>query len=131
MQLHLEGDNGTTLDLRANLGASPGTRLLTLVTSLTPKPLLRTSLGETISNLSFGLLMDANGLKVAGKTETHEPCRVEADSLRTVISASATLNGEDLGDICPPNRMIGFGDAKVPNEPFVTFGDLYLRPPSE
>lgn len=131
MEVHLDGADGTTLDLRADLGASTGTRVLTAITALTPTPMLRTSLGGAISNLSLGLLLDTNGLKVVGHTETHEPYRVEADSLRTVTGATATLDGEDLGDLCPPDRPLGFGDARVPNEPFVTFGDLYLRPPPE
>lgn len=131
MELHLEGNDGTRLHLRADLGTSAGTRLLTAITSLTPTPMLRTSLGEAISNLSFGLLIAANGLKVVGRTDTHEPYRVEADSLRTVTGASATLNGEDLGDVCSPDRPLGFGDARVPNVPLFAFGDLYLRPPSE
>lgn len=131
LEVHLEGNDGTTLDLRADLGASTGTWVLTSVTSLTPKSVLRTSLGGAISNLSLGLLIDANGLKVVGRTDTHEPYRVEADSLRTVTGASATLNSEDLGDVCSPDRPLGFGDARVPNDPFFTFGDLYLRPPPE
>ena len=129
VEVHLEAEDGTTLDLRADLGASTGTRLLTSITSLTPQPILRTSIGEAISNLTFGLLMDSNGLKVAGKTETREPYRVEADSLRVVTSASANLNEADLGAVQPPTRSIEFGDAIVPNEPFFAFGDLYLRPP--
>lgn len=131
MELHLEGNDGTTLDLRAELGASTGTQLLTSVTSLTPTPMLRTSLGGAISNLFFGFLIDSNGLKVVGRTDTNEPYRVEADSLRTVTGASATLNSKDLGDVCPPDRPLGFGDARVPKEPLFTFGDLYLRPPTE
>lgn len=76
-------------------------------------------------------MIESNGLKIAGTTETQEPYRVEADSLRMVTSATATLNDEDLGEVGPPNRPIEFGDHKVPNEPFVTFGDIYLRPPTE
>ena len=131
VEMHLEAEDGTTLDLRADLGASTGTRLLTAITSLTPQPVLRTSIGGAISNLTFDLLMDSNGLKVVGKTDTREPYRVEADSLRVITSAAATLNDEDLGAVQPPTRSIEFGDAIVPNEPFFVFGDLYLRPPPE
>ena len=131
VEVHLEAEDGTTLDLRADLGASTGTRLLTTITSLTPQPILRTSVGEAISNLTFGLLMDSNGLKVAGKTDTREPYRVEADSLHVVTNASANLNEEDLGAVQPPTRSIEFGDVIVPDEPFFAFGDLYLRPPAE
>ena len=129
VEMHLEGDEETTLEVRADLGTSTGTHLLTAITSLTPQPILRTSIGGAISNLTFDLLMDANGLKVVGETDTREPYRVEADALRVVTSAAATLNGEDLGAVQPPTRSIEFGDAIVPDEPFFVFGDLYLRPP--
>lgn len=129
LRVRLDAADGTTLDLRADLGDSVGTRLLSWVTSLTPTPVLRTSVGKVVSNVCFGALIDANGLKVAGVTDTQEPYRVEADALRTVTDVSATLDGEDLGEPCPPERPIEFGDAKVPNEPFVAFGDLHLRPP--
>lgn len=129
--LHLDADDDTTLDLEATLKPSTGTRLLQVVSTLTPTPLLRRSLGESISNYLFGLLMDANGLKVAGRTDKQEPYRVEAETLRVVTNASAVLNEEDLGELQPPGRSIGVGDAIVPNEAFVSFGDLFLRPPSE
>ena len=104
MEVSFGENDGTTLGLRADLGASTGTRLLPVVASLTPKPILRTSLGGTIANLSHRLLIDSNGSKVVGRTDRHEPYRVEADFLRMVASASATLNGDDLGDVCPPDR---------------------------
>ena len=131
VEIQVDGDDETELEVRAELGASTGTRLLTTITSLTPQRILRTSIGEAISNLTFGLLMDSNGLKVAGATETGQPYRVEADSLRMVKAGSATLNGEELGGICPPPRSIKFGDAIAPNDPFFAFGKLFLQPPVE
>lgn len=131
IDLHLDGEDGTMLDLRAELGSSAGTSLLNAITSLTPQSVLRTSIGETISNLSITGVMDVNGLKVAGITDTQEPYRVEADRMRAVQTASATLNDENLGEFSPPDRPIEFGDAKTPDDSFVSFGDLYLRPPSE
>lgn len=129
VECHLEGEDGTTLDFRSELGSSTGTSLLNTMTSLTPQPILRTGFGETISNLSLAQLMDVNGLKVAGITDTEEPYRVESDRLRIVTSATAAINGEDLGEITPPNRPIEFGDAITPDEPFFAFGNLFLRPP--
>lgn len=131
VDLQVEGEDGTTLDFEAELGSSPGTRLLNLITSLTPQPILRTRIGERVSNLSLRLLMDVNGLKVAGITDTYEPYRVEADSMRVVRRASATLDGTNLGPLQPPVQRLDFGDAKVPDEPFFVFGDLFLRPPQE
>lgn len=127
----LEGEDGMTLDLTVDLGSTTATRLLNTITDLTPQSILRTSIGQTVSTLSFNQLLDANGMKIAGETETQEPYRVEADSLRVVTNAAATLDGEDLGAVQPPDRLIAFGDAKVPDIPFFSFGDLYLRPPPE
>lgn len=129
--LHLDGDDGTVLDMRADLGTSPNIRLLNTITSLTPQSILRTSIGQTVSTLTLGSLIDSNGLKIAGVTETQEPYRVEAKSIRRVTSATATLNDEDLGQTGPPDRLIEFGDHKVPNDPLVTFGAIYLPPPTE
>lgn len=131
MECSLEGEDGTSVELQLNLGSNIGTRVLNAMTTLTPKKILRTSVGEKISNLTFSLLMDTNGLKVVGITDTHEPYRVESDSIRVVKDGSAQVNGEDCGEVCPPTRSVEWGDAIVPNDPFVSFGELWLRPPSE
>jgi hypothetical protein len=127
----MSAEDDTTLSIQATLSSSTGTSLLNAITTVTPQPVLRTSIGESISNLSFDLLMDANGLKVAGVTDRREPYRVEAETLRVITDASATLNDEDLGPVSPPDRRIAFGDAIVPNEPFVSFGELFLPYASE
>lgn len=131
MECSLEGEDGTTIELQFELGSTIGTQFLNGITSLTPKGILRTSLGENVSNLTFDLLVDTNGLKVAGTTDTNEPYRVESDSIRLVSDGSAQVNGTDCGEITPPDRPVEFGDARVPNDPIVSFGELWLRPPSE
>jgi hypothetical protein len=131
LEIHVDGDDGTTLELRAELGSSPATRLLTAISTLTPNAVLRTSVGQTMSNLSLASVMDVNGLKTAGTTETQEPYRFEADRIRAVTTASATLNGDDLGKLGPPGRPIEFGDAKTPDDPFFAVADVFLRPPDE
>lgn len=127
----LTGEDGTTLELDVDLGSTTATRLLNMITALTPQFLLRTAIGRAVSTLSFNQLLDANGMQIAGETETQEPYRVEPTVLRAVTGATATLNGNDLGAVQPPDRLISFGDAKVMDEPIFSFGDLYLRPPSE
>lgn len=121
----------TTLQLRADLGSSTGTRVLNAISALTPRAVLRTSIGQRLSNLSLKTVMDSNGLKIVGITESQEPYRFEADPLWAVRDASATVNGEDLGECWPPDRPIDFGDAKTPDEPFVAASDVHLRPPPE
>ena len=131
MAVSVDGDDGTTIELQVDLAPSTGTRLLGAITALTPTAVLRSGIGERISNRTFSLLMDVNDLKVAGTTDTGEPYRVEPDALRVATDASATLNGDDLGELTPPNRPIEFGDAVAPNTPLVSFGDSCLRPPAE
>lgn len=131
VEVHVDGDDDTTLKFRAELGPSPATRLLNAISTLTPSSVLRTSVGQTISNLSLASLMNVNGLKVAGSTETQEPYRFEADRIQVVETASATLNGDDLGAFRPPDRQIEFGDVKTPDDPFFADADVYLRPPNE
>lgn len=128
--VHLDGEDGTVLELRSDLGVSPGVRVLNAITALTPRPVVRTSIGQTISTLALGQLIESNGLKIAGVTETQEPYRVEPDSIRLVTHATATLDNEDLGAVGPPDRPIEFGDHTVPNDPLMTFGAIYLRPPT-
>lgn len=131
VELRLDGEDDTSLELRVELGSSPATRFLNTVSALTPSPVLRTSIGQAISNLSLASVMDVNGLKVAGTTETGEPYRFEADRMRVVETASAALNGTELGEFGPPDRPIEFGDVKTPDDPFFAVADVYLRPPDE
>lgn len=131
MECSLEGEDGTSVELQLELGSTMGTRFLNGITSLTPKKILRTSFGGNISNLTFNLLIDTNGLKVVGITDTGEPYRVESDSIRLVTDGSGQVNGSDCGTVSPPSRPIEFGDAIVPDDPIVSFGELWLRPPSE
>lgn len=130
VELHLDGEDGTTVGLRARLGASTGSRLLNALITLAPRPLLRTSIGAVLSNVGLSSVMDANGLKAVGRTETAEPYRFEADWIRAVETAEATVNDEDLGDPRAPGRPIEFGDVRAPNDPFFAGGDLFLRPPA-
>jgi hypothetical protein len=129
--VHLDGEDGTTVTLRADLGVTTGMQLLNTLASLTPGPILRTSIGQTVINRTFAQFIDTNGLKIAGSTETGEPYRAEADTLRAVTSVSATVNEDDLGRLTPPDRQIKFGDHVIPNEPIFVFGTLYLRTPPE
>ena len=79
----------------------------------------------------LNLLLPANGLRIAGVTETGRSYRNEPDRLTVGTEASATLDGEGLGGLSEPDRPIAFGDLHVPDLPIVTFGDLYLeRPPA-
>lgn len=125
----MDGDDGTEAEFRASLGRTIGTRALDLTTTVTPKFVLRSRLGAAISTASFNLVLDANGVKIAGVTDTGARYRVESDRLATVTAASATVDGTDLGDPTPADRPVHFGDAKVPDEPYVVFGDLNLEHP--
>lgn len=131
VKLQVSGEDNTTLELRIELGTSPATRLLNSISAVTPSTVLRTSIGQTISNLSLASVMDVNGLKIAGTTETQEPYRFEAERIQAIEGVSAVLNGEDLGGLSTPDRPIDFGDIKTPDDPFLAVADVFLRPPNE
>lgn len=129
VDVRVAADDGTAIDVSADLGDSIATRLLTRLSGVTPSRLLKTAVGSWISNLSFQGLLETNGLQIAGQTETGEPYRVEADTLRTVESATATLDGDDLGALRIPYRRVAFGDHVIPDDALLVAGDLYLPPP--
>lgn len=122
-----EGDDGTVLELDVSLGRTRGTRLLNGMLAATPRLLLRSRVGTAISTLSVNLLVDANGTRVAGRTETGRRFRTDASRVRSVTNASATLNGTDLGRLVRPSRPIEFGDAKTTGEPLFVSCELYLE----
>jgi hypothetical protein len=128
IDIHLEGSDGTTLELHTELGDTPATRLLTFVSRLTPSWLLRTAFGRRITNSGFQRLIASNGLQIVGQTETGEPFRVEADTIRSVEAATAELDGDDLGGLRTPYRRIAFGDHVIPDDTLLVSGALYLRP---
>lgn len=123
----LEGNDGTELDLELSLGQTLGTRILNTVISLTPQPLLRSRFGAAVSTFSLNLLLDGNGMKVAGRTETGRRYRLDAERLLSVTDASATLNATDLGAHRAPTQPIEFGDAKTTADAVYIPGELYLE----
>lgn len=129
LTVDIDAEDGTTCTIRADLGVPRKIRLLNAMMTRTPRPIVRTAIGQRLITLSFRQLIETNGLKIAGKTETREPYRVESERMRAVRSVDAMLDGEDLGDVAPPDRLIEFGDHRVPDEPLIVFGDMYLRPP--
>lgn len=124
------GDDGAVLDLRLALGLTTGTRLLNAMLAVTPRPLLGSRVGAALATYSLNRLLDANGLKVAGRTETGRRYRLDAARLLTVATADATLDGRDLGERVPPTRPIAFGDARTTADALYIRGDLSLERPT-
>lgn len=127
LHVGMKATDGTTLDLRVSLGSSLGTSILNAVLRITPRALMRTSPMVAISEISLNLLLGLGGLKIAGRTEKDKAYLNEADRLAVVKEASARLNDEDLGKLARPSKPILFGDAKVPNRAFFSFGTLNLE----
>lgn len=127
VRVSMTGDDGTELDLKLSLGQSVGTRALNAIIALTPEFFARSAFGTTISTLALNLLLDVNGMKVAGRTETGRRYRLDADRLQTISDATSTLDGSDLGELTPPGRSIGFGDAKTTDDALCLSGDLFLE----
>ena len=106
-------------------------RALSAMLNATPKQIARSQLGAAIGTATLNLLLPANGLRVAGVTETGRRYRNEPRQITVGTDASVTLDTEDLGDLTAPRRPIAFGDLHVPDRPVVTFGDLWLEYPAE
>lgn len=123
----MEGADETSLELTASVGQTLGTRVLNAVIAATPGSILRSRFGTRVSTLSVNLLLDANGLKVAGRTETDRRYRLDADRTSVVRDATATLNGTDLGPLQPPGRPVEFGDAKTTADALYIPGTLHLE----
>ena len=122
------GTDETKIDLRVNLGSTLGTAILNATIRMTPSALARTRLMSAISTTSLNLLVTRGGPKVAGRTETDRAYLVEPRKLAIVKAASATINGDDLGELVRPPRPIVFGgDVVIPNRSFFSFGTLNLE----
>ena len=65
-----------------------------------------------ISNFLVNLFVSKGGSVILGKTETGQPFYYgSAERLFHIIKGSATLNGEDLGEVSSPTWPVEFGDA--------------------
>jgi len=131
IEVVMHAEDGTALGLGAVLDHPASTRIMEGLASLVPRAVQRSSAGAAVSSLSLNLLLDANGLKLRGTTETGARYWGEADHLRTVQDASATLDGRDLGKQIPASSSHDFGDVKTARKPYVVFGALHLEYPAQ
>lgn len=108
---------------------TPRARALSRLLNVTPKRIARSRTGALVGTAALNLLLPANGLRVAGRTDTGRRYRTEPVRVTVGTDASATLDGEDLGGLTGPDRPVSFGDLHVTNRPIVTVGDLFLEYP--
>ena len=102
-------------------------RLLVALASSPPTRLMVSTPMVAISNFLVNMLVAKGGSTLFGKTETGQPFyNGAADRLLQVIKGSATLNGEDLGDVSSPTWPVGFGDAVPFVQPVIKLGTLYI-----
>ncbi len=130
IEVVVAADDGTTLELSAALAHPISTRLMEGLSGGVPRTIQRSAIGATVSSFTLNRLMGANGLALRGRTETGTRYWGEADHLRTVSDASATLNGVDLGRTVSGTSIHDFGDVKTAREPYVVFGALHLEYPA-
>jgi hypothetical protein len=130
IDVQLEADDGTTLELSAVLARPISTRLMEGLAGGVPGTIQRSAMGAAVSSFTLNRLMGANGLELRGRTETGTRYWGEADHLRTVSDASATLDGVDLGRRVSGTSIHDFGDIKTAREPYVVFGALHLEYPA-
>ncbi|MEF8821888.1 MAG: hypothetical protein V5A52_06390 [Halovenus sp.] len=125
--VRMEATDGTDFELTASAGQTLRTRLLNGVITLTPSVILQSPIGTRVSTVSLNRLLDANGLKVAGRTETDRRYRLDAERMERITTASATLDGRDLGALEPPSRPIEFGDVKTTADALYVPGTVQLE----
>jgi hypothetical protein len=127
VEIECEGADGTAVSIAADLDGTLGTGILNGAIALTPDVVLTSPVGTTVSTGLLNLVLDAKGLKTAGRTETGRRYRLDVDELSAIPAATATIDGDDLGAIAPPGRPVEFGDAKTTGEPIFAPGVLHLE----
>lgn len=127
VSMTMEAGDGTSLELSASVNQTPEVRVLNTIIALTPQAILQSPVGTTISTNSLNHLLDTNGMKVAGETETGRRYRLAADRIYKLSDATATLDAQDLGSLRSPDRPIEFGDAKTTAEALYIPGTLHLE----
>lgn len=127
LSLSMAAADGTRLDWSLAFEATPATRLLGVVSRLTPDAVARSSVGRAVSTVSLNTLLGLGGLPVGGHTETGRAYFAAADRLYRVGDATATLDGVDLGGVVAPRERIAFGDIVTTDRPVAFVGDLFLE----
>ena len=127
LQVDVQAKDGTALAMEVKLHSNVATGVLNTILKVTPRAILRTAPMVAVSDLSTNLMLGLGGLRIAGKTETGKRYRDEADRLALVGSATAKLNGTDLGTLGSPAKPIRFGDINFGPRAACFFGDLYLE----
>lgn len=121
----LNGDH--ELDVEFFLHEKLSSRLLIALASSPPtrfnvsKPMVATS------NFLVNLVVSKGGSRIVGKTETDQPFyNSSSERLFHVMKGSATLNGEDLGEVSSPTWPVEFGDAVPFVQSVIRLGTLYI-----
>lgn len=122
--------DGTTLALYADLTRTLRTRAMEALATLTPDSILRTPVGGAVSSLSYALLVGSGGTKLLGRTETGVRYRGDADRILAVGSATAVLDGTDLGATASPRSTRTYGDVSTAANPHVVIGRLHFEYPA-
>jgi hypothetical protein len=130
IEVAMDADDGTTLEFRAELARTPRTRLMGILAALTPAAVLRSSVGGVISSLSYDLLLGSGGTKLLGRTETGTRYWGDADRFLAIESATAVLDGTDLGGLAPSPSARDYGDVRTATDPHVIVGRLHLEYPA-
>lgn len=129
VELEMNAADGTSLELRAGLERTFRTRAMDALAALTPDSLLRTSIGGAVSSASYDLLVGSGGTKLLGRTETGVRYRGDADRILAVTSATAVLDGTDLGATALSRSTRTYGDVSTASTPHVVIGRLHFEYP--
>jgi hypothetical protein len=120
-------DGKYELSLEFYLKETISSRLLVALAKSPPTSFMVSKPMVSLSNFLVNLLATKGGLTVFGKTETGQPFYTGAvDRLMFIKDGTATLNGNDLGDVSSPTWQPEFGDVIPPVRSVIRLGTLYL-----
>lgn len=128
LQVHCASINGVhELEVEFSLHEKISSRLLIALASSPPTRFKVSKPMVTMSNFLMNLLVTKGGSRIIVKTETGQPVyHGSAERLFHVMKGSATLNGEDLGEVSSPTWPVEFGDAIPFVQAVIKLGNLYI-----
>ena len=107
---------------------TPGRRLwVSAPLALVPAALRRTALWAKACNPAAGLLLP--GVRTYGSAGGGRREWYAATGVRTLSSARATWEGEELGELAPVSPPVRFGFASAPARPALTALTSYVQEP--
>jgi hypothetical protein len=128
LQIHCASLSGANeLNVELHLHETLPSRLLVALPVDRPTQLMVSKPVVAALNFLANLMVTKGGLTIFGRTETGQPFFVgSSERLMLVKHGSATMNGEDLGEVSSPTWPVEFGDAVPSVQPVIRLGTLHI-----